>query len=124
MHKDLGASQSTTTACAEATTTESQTPCADLAAGEATQMTPAVEGTDQEESNRSMCGSENGLSNRSGNGKARVSKVTRRQPTEAVYKPPAPTEIAELSKRMQEMKDNLRRMVEQSKRSDTVQNIE
>ena len=41
-----------------------------------------------------------------------------------MYKPPAPTEIAELSKRMQEMKDNLRRMVEQSKHSDTVQNIE
>ena len=30
MHKDLGASQSTTTAYAEATTTESQTLCADL----------------------------------------------------------------------------------------------
>ena len=32
MHKDLGASQSTSTktAYAEATTTESQTPCADL----------------------------------------------------------------------------------------------
>ena len=29
-----------------------------------------------------------------------------------------------MSKRMQEMKDNLRRMAEQSKRSDTVQNIE
>ena len=71
-----------------------------------------------------MCGSENGLSSRSGNGKARVSKVTRRQPTEAVYKPPTSTEIAEMSKRMQEMKDNLRRMVEQSKRSDTVQNTE
>ena len=31
-----------------------------------------------------------------------------------MYKPPAHTEIAELSKRMQEMKDNLRRMVEQA----------
>ena len=114
MHKDLGASLSTSnkTVYAEATTTESQTPCADHAAGEATQMTLAAGGTEQEESNRSMCGSENGLSNRSGNGKARVSKVTRRQPTEAVYKPPAPTEIAELFKRMQEMKDILRRMVE------------
>ena len=87
-------------------------------------MTPAVEGTDQEMTNRSMCWSENGLSNRSGNGKARVSKVTRRQPTEAVYKALTSTEVAELSKRMQEMKDNLRRMVDESKRSDTVQKTE
>ena len=78
MRKNPGASQNTRTACAEATTTKSQTPCADRSAGEATQMTPAVEGTDQEESNCSMCGSENGLSNRSGNGKARVIKVTKR----------------------------------------------
>ena len=81
MHKVLGASQSTNSKIsqAEATSTESQTPCADLGAtGEATQMTPVAEGTDQEESNRSMCGSENGLSNRSGNGKARVIKVTKR----------------------------------------------
>ena len=104
MRKNLGASQSATTACAEATTTESQTPCADRAAGEATQMTPAAEGTDQEESNRSMCGSENGLSSRSGNGKARVSKETRRKPTEAALEPPSSTEIAEMSKRMQEIK--------------------
>ena len=88
MRKNPGSSLSTTTACAEATTTESQTPCADRSAGEATQMTPTVEGTDQDESNCSMCGSKNGLSNRSGNGKARVSKVTKRQPTEAVHKPP------------------------------------
>ena len=81
MHKVLGASQSNNnkTSQAEATSIESQTPCADLGAtGEATQMTPVAEGTDQEESNRSMCGSENGLSNRSGNGKARVIKVTKR----------------------------------------------
>ena len=122
MHKDLGASQSTNSkpVYAEATSTESQIPCADRSAGEATQMTPAVEGTDQEESNRSMCGSENGLSSRSGNGKARVSKVTRRQPTEAVHKPPSSTEIAEMSKRMQEMQENLRKMMQTSKRSDTV----
>ena len=80
MHKDLGSSQitSTKTAYAETTSTESQTPCADRSAGEGTQMTPAAEGIDQEESNRSMCGSENGLSNRSGNEKARVIKVTKR----------------------------------------------
>ena len=61
MRKNPGASQCNNTACPEVTTTELQTPSADGSAEEATQMTPTVEGTDQEESNRSMCGSENGL---------------------------------------------------------------
>ena len=49
-------------------------------AGAASQMAPAVVGKDQQDSDRSFCGSENGLSSKSGNSKARVSKVTRRHP--------------------------------------------
>ena len=47
MHLNSGENQQTATACAEATTTESQTPFAFRSVGEATQMTPAAEGTDQ-----------------------------------------------------------------------------
>ena len=49
-------------------------------AGAASQMAPAMVGKDQQDSDRSFCGSENGLSSKSGNSKARVSKVTRRHP--------------------------------------------
>ena len=70
-----------TSASAGATSTKLQAPCADLRAGAASQMAPAVVGKDQLEGDRSFCGSENGLSDKSGKGRARVSKVTRRHPT-------------------------------------------
>ena len=89
-----------TTASADATTTKSQAPCADLMAGEASQMAPAVVGKDQQDSDRSFCGSENGISSKSGNSKARVSKVTRRHPqvtsshVETTSSPSTSTELA------------------------------
>ena len=70
-------------------------------AGAASQMAPAVVGKDQQDSDRSFCGSENGISSKSGNGKARVSKVTRRHPqvtssshVETTSSPGTSTELA------------------------------
>jgi len=69
-------------------------------AGAAPQMAPAVVGKDQQDSDRSFCGSENGLSSKSGNSKARVSKVTRRHPQvtsardETTSSPGTSTELA------------------------------
>ena len=110
MHLDKGVRNSAklrTTSSADAATTKSLTPCADRSAGAATQMTPAVEGTDQADSDRSMCGSDNGLSSKSGKTKARVSKVTRRHPKEAVTSDKEPTESTELAKRLKAMKEML-----------------
>ena len=100
MYLDKGTRNNTelrTTASADATTTKSLTPCADRSAGAATQMTPAVERTDQPDSDRSFCGSDNGLSSKSGKTKARVSKVTRRHRTEAVTSGKEPGESTELA---------------------------
>ena len=105
---DSYSNPASTSACAGATTTKSPTPSADRSAGEATQMTPAVEGTDHVDSDRSMCGSDNGRSSRSGKGKARVSKVTRRHPTEAVTSDKAPGESTELAKRLKAMLEEVR----------------
>ena len=69
-------------------------------AGAASQMAPAVVGKDQQDSDRSFCGSENGFSSKSGNSKARVSKVTRRHPQvtsareETIPSPGTSTELA------------------------------
>ena len=63
-------------------------------------MAPAVVGKDQQDSDRSFSGSENGISSKSGNGKARVSKVTRRHPQvtsardETTSSPGTSTELA------------------------------
>ena len=51
-------------------------------AGAALKMAPAEDGTNQSENDRSICGSESGISSRSNQGTARVSKVTQRRPTE------------------------------------------
>ena len=45
-------------------------------AGESTQMDPAEVSLEQQVSNRSICGSDAGTSNRSSNGKPRVAKVS------------------------------------------------
>ena len=71
-------------------------------------MTPVVEGIDQADSDRSMCGIDNGLSSKSGKTKARVSKVTRRHPKEAVTSDKEPTESTELAKRLKVMLDVVR----------------
>ena len=71
-------------------------------------MTPAVERTDQPDSDRSFCGSDNGLSSKSGKTKARVSKITRRHPTEAVTSDKAPGESTELEKRLKVILDVVR----------------
>ena len=63
-------------------------------------MAPAMVGKDQQDSDRSFCRSENGLSSKSGNGKARVSKVSRRHPqvtsshVETTSSPGTSTEVA------------------------------
>ena len=102
----------------------SPTPCADRSAGAATQMTPAVEGTDNVDSDRSMCGSDNGRSNKSGKGKARVSKVTRRHPTEAATSDKAPGESTELAKRLKAMLGEVRDIVQRDKSNSLVNNAE
>ena len=66
-------------------------------AGESTQVDPAEGSFEQQDSNRSICGSEAGTSNKSNKGKARVTKVTRRHPTEAVASGKAPGESTELA---------------------------
>ena len=71
-------------------------------------MTPAVERTDQPDSDRSFCGSDNGLSSKSGKSKARVSKVTRRHPKEATTSVKAPIESTELAKRLKAMLEEVR----------------
>ena len=71
-------------------------------------MSPAVERTDQPDSDRSFCGSDKGLSSKSGNSKAIVSKVTRRHPKEEITSVKAPTELTELAKRLQTMLEEVR----------------
>ena len=71
-------------------------------------MTPVVERTDQPDSDRSFCGSDHGHSSKSGKTKARVSKVNRRHPTEAVTSVKAPGESTELAKRLKGMLDVVR----------------
>ena len=44
------------------------------------QMVPAEVGFEQQDSDRSICGSDAGISSKSSKGKARVSKVTKRHP--------------------------------------------
>ena len=48
--------------------------------GESTKVDPAGVEFDQQDSDRSICGSEASISNRSSNGKPRVAKVSRRPP--------------------------------------------
>ena len=76
-------------------------------------MAPAEGGKDQQESDRSFGGSDNGLSSHSGKGKARVTKVTRRPQTtkmtsrhekEAVD-PREPTEAHEKAQKSMEPKN-------------------
>jgi hypothetical protein len=71
-------------------------------------MIPAGERTDQPDSNRSFCGSDNGISSKSGKSKARDSKVTRRHPKEAMTSGKAPTESNKLAKRLQTMLEEVR----------------
>ena len=73
-------------------------------------MAPAEGGKDQQESDRSFGGSDNGLSSHSGKGKARVTTVTRRPQTTLMTSrheneaadPREPTELARNLRSMME----------------------
>ena len=56
-------------------------------AGESTQVDPAEGGFEQQDSNRSICESDTGASNRSSGGKPRVAKVSRKQHPEHIKDP-------------------------------------
>ena len=74
-------------------------------------MAPAVVGKYQLESDRSFCGSDNGLSDKSGKGRARVVKVTRRHPTEATSfhaKATSPNDSSTLVHNLREREDTMR----------------
>ena len=63
--------------------------------GESTKVDPAGVDFDQQDSDRSICGSEASISNRSSNGKPRVVKVSKR--------PPQPVPVMDAKQRLAAM---------------------
>ena len=87
-------------------------------------MGPAEGGFEQQDSNRSICESDAGTSSKSGKGKARVAKVTRRHPREAVANEKAPGESTELAKRMKAMLEEVRSQVQRDKSNSLTKSTE
>ena len=93
-------------------------------AGASTQVDPAEGSFEQQDSNRSICGSDAGTSSRSNKGKAKVAKVTRRHPTEAVANDKAPGESTELAKRLKAMLEEVRSQVQRDKSNSLMKSTE
>ena len=87
-------------------------------------MDPTEGSFEQQDSNRSICGSDAGTSSKSNKGKARVTKVTRRHPKEAVANDKAPGESTELAKRLKAMLDEVRSQVQRDKSNSLTKSTE